>query len=80
MASRKTDVQHSRIPGSGERLFNHAATIAFTVENDREDGILTKDEIIHGVLRRLALLMENPGEFSECAEVYDTYAIDMEEF
>ena len=53
--------------------YNHAATVAFTVINESEEGVLTKDEIIHGLLRRLTLLMENPDEFYECCEVYDTY-------
>jgi len=53
--------------------YNHAATIAFTVVNEDPEGNLTKDEIIAGILRRLHLLMENPCEFVEAAEVYDTY-------
>jgi len=56
--------------------YNHAATIAFTVENDDPDGNLTEKEIMHGLLRRLLLLLENPCEFAECAEVYDTYEIE----
>ena len=66
--------------GNGHRFltengrYNHAATIAFTVENNDPDGNLTKDEILHGLLRRLALLLENEPEFRECCEVYDTYA------
>jgi hypothetical protein len=56
--------------------YNHAVTIVFTVENDSEEGELTKDEIIAGIVRRLHLLMENPCEFAECCEVYDTYKIE----
>lgn len=56
--------------------YNHAATIAFTVENDSEEGELTKEEILHGIMRRLLLLLENPCEFAECCEVYDTYEVE----
>jgi len=56
-----------------EAKYNHAATIAFVVENDDPEGNLTKDEILHGLLRRLLLLLENEPEFRECCEVYDTY-------
>jgi len=62
------DHRHLRM----EAKYNHAVSIAFTVENDRPDGELTKDEIIHGLMRRMIMLMENPDEFSECCETYDT--------
>jgi len=58
--------------------FNHAVTVGFVVENDSEEGNLTKDEILHGVMRRLLLLLENPVEFAECCEVYDTYEVPKE--
>ena len=57
------------------RRYNHAATIAFTVENEDPDGNLTQAEILNGILRRLMMLMENPTEFAECAETYDTYEV-----
>ena len=53
--------------------YNHAATIAFTVVNEDPEGYVTKNEIIAGIIRRLHLLMENPIEFAEAVEVYDTY-------
>jgi len=56
-----------------EARYNHAVSMSFTVENNSAEGELTNDEIMHAIMRRLLLLMENPCEFREVCEVYDTF-------
>lgn len=58
--------------------YNHAFTVAFTVENGFEDGYNTPfNQLIAGLSRRIANLMEewrhNPEGVVEAFECYDTY-------
>lgn len=57
--------------------YNHAFTVAFTVENDLEDGHGTPfNQLIAGMARRIASLAEETGNGAlEAFECYDTYEV-----
>jgi len=64
------------MPSNLGPVYNHALSIAFTVENNDAKGYCTDDEILHGLMRRITLLLENPVEIQEAADVYDTYEVE----
>jgi hypothetical protein len=55
--------------------FNHAFTMAFAVSSEHEnDEEVTERELLGGILRRVADLVENPKEVLEaCGAAFDTY-------
>jgi len=60
--------------------YNHAFTIAFTVISDNDGEHVTKQELVAGVLRRVADLVENGDEIIEaCGLPFDTYQEDDED-
>lgn len=60
-----------------EKKYNHAFDIAFEVESDNDGEHVTESELIAGLLKRVANLINSPGEIIEaCGLPFDTYTDD----
>jgi hypothetical protein len=60
--------------------YNHAFDIAFEVISDNEGKNVTKEELMTGLLRRVANLSDHPTEIVEaCGLPFDTYLTEEDE-
>lgn len=59
------------------KKFNHAFTIAFSIESDNDSEDVTKEELWQGLQGRLDDLCVNRDEITEaCGLPFDTYVND----
>ena len=59
------------------KKYNHAFTIAFTVENTSDGESVTEKELFTGIKKRVIALSRNEGEIIEaCGMPFDTYEIE----
>jgi len=64
-----------------EKKYNHAFDIAFELESDNDGERVTASELMAGLLRRVADLIQNPDEIIEaCGLPFDTYENEEVEF
>lgn len=58
--------------------YNHAYTLAFTVENENEDGSATNEELIKAVEERLASIRLHGGDEMQeaCQPPFDSYEVE----
>lgn len=55
------------------KRYNHAYTIAFTIENDNPDGNFTTTEVVAALNRRIADLLENDQFDEAIGAPFDTF-------
>jgi hypothetical protein len=66
-------------PGRQRKRFNHAYTIAFSLENGNEDGTATNEELFAALQRRLDDLRRSGDEIQEATGMpFDTYEVEDE--
>jgi len=59
----------------GFKKYNHAYTVAFSIDTDHEPDEVTVDELLEGMYRRVDQLAHCRQEVQEsCGPPYDTYA------
>lgn len=60
------------------KLYNHAFSIAFSIDTNNEGDKVTAEELLDGLRKRLHDLEKNPPEIIEaCGMPYDTYENDV---
>lgn len=58
------------------KLYNHAFTVAFTIENGDPDGECTNEEMLAALKARVRYLEGHPDEILESAGApFDTYEV-----
>ena len=57
------------------KKYNHAFSIAFSIESDNDAENVTNKELLKGLIRRIhMILQEEEGDFIECCGLpFDTY-------
>ena len=69
---------HSHSPQeTGMPMYNHAFTIAFTVDTTTEDPhAVPLPELLAALARRIEELRRDPLELRECCDHFDTYKFE----
>ncbi len=62
------------------KKYNHAFTLAFSVESDNSGKNITSEELIAGILSRISTIISHDiSEIVEaCGEPFDTFEIEQE--
>ena len=56
------------------KRFNHAFTVAFSIDSDNEGHAVSESELLEGLIERVNWLMKNQGEVIEAVGLpFDTY-------